>query len=85
MTSRLGTGKLVTFFYSVAKSAACYGKYSGFESRHPSKIINGRHKRRSGRHTLARKKRRKKKLSLLWKELLTNGSRLNYLEGWVAK
>jgi hypothetical protein len=24
------------------------------ESRHPSKIINGRHKRRSGRHTLAR-------------------------------
>ena len=34
---------------------------SGFESRHPSKIINGRHKRRSGRHTLARQKNIQKK------------------------
>jgi hypothetical protein len=32
-------------------------QHSGFESRHPSKIINGRHKRRSGRHTLVRQKK----------------------------
>jgi hypothetical protein len=40
----------------VAKGPACHGKLSGFESGHPSTIINGRHKQRSGQHTLARKK-----------------------------
>ncbi len=38
--------------------------YDGFESRHPSKIINGQHKRRSGRHTLACQKIYKKNNSL---------------------
>jgi hypothetical protein len=33
---------------------ACHGKFSGFESRHSSKIINGQHKQRNGQHTLAR-------------------------------
>ncbi len=42
--------------------ASLLRQYSGFESRHPSKIINGRHKRRSGRHTLARQKNIKKTL-----------------------
>ncbi len=36
--------------------ASLLRQYSGFESRHPSKIVNGRHKRRSGQHTLARQK-----------------------------
>ncbi len=36
---------------------------SGFKSRHLSKIQNGRHKQRSGQHTLARPKICKKKLN----------------------
>ncbi len=42
----------------VAKLLAplCYRQHSEFEFRHPSKIINGRHKQRSGQHTIARKK-----------------------------
>jgi hypothetical protein len=31
-------------------------QFSKFEFRHPSNIKNGRHKKRSGQHTLARKK-----------------------------
>ncbi len=34
---------------------------SGFESRHLPKILNGRHKQRSGQHTLARQKNNTKK------------------------
>jgi hypothetical protein len=41
-------------------------QYSGFESRHPSKIINGRHKQMSGRHTLARQKIYKKNVYYLY-------------------
>jgi hypothetical protein len=50
----------------VAKSVArqLASEHSGFESRHPSKIINGRHKRRSGRHTPARQKNIQKNIYL---------------------
>ncbi len=43
----------------VAKLVACRlpRQHSGFESRHLSKIKNGRHNQRSGQHTLARKKK----------------------------
>ncbi len=52
----------ITMFAKSAKwlsrqRASLLRQYSGFESRHPSKIINGRHKQRSGRHTLARQKK----------------------------
>jgi hypothetical protein len=33
---------------------------SGFESRHFSKVQNGRHKQRSGQHTTAHQKNKKK-------------------------
>jgi hypothetical protein len=33
---------------------ACHDKLSGFDSRHPSKIVNGRYKQRTGLHSLAR-------------------------------
>ncbi len=50
-----------------AKLVACplarmLREHSEFEFRHPSKIINGRHKQRSGQHVLARQKNIKKKL-----------------------
>jgi hypothetical protein len=40
---------------------AVFAAQSEFEFRHPSKIINGRHKQRSGQHTLAREKIYKKR------------------------
>ncbi len=45
--------------YSVARQLAM-----AVLCRHPSNIINGRHKRRSGRHTLARQKIYKKNYTL---------------------
>jgi hypothetical protein len=49
------------YFDAVSCAPVRHGQLSGFESRHPSKFINGRHKRRSGRHTLARQKKYIKK------------------------
>jgi hypothetical protein len=45
----------------VGKRACLLRQLSGFESRHLSKIQNGRHKQRSGQHTLARPKNIHKK------------------------
>ncbi len=48
----------------VDSAPACYGSSFVFESRHLSKIQNGRHKQRSGqggKHTLSRKKMHKEK------------------------
>ncbi len=42
--------------------AACYGSTLGSNPDIPQKIINGLHRRRSGRHTLARQKIYKKKI-----------------------
>jgi len=35
---------------------ACYGELSGFESKYIVKTQNGRHKQKSGQHTLASQK-----------------------------
>ncbi len=40
----------------MAKFDRLLRQHSEFAFRHPSKIINGRHKQRSGQHTLARQK-----------------------------
>ncbi len=43
-------------------------QHSGFKSSHPSKIVNGQHVRRSGRHTVVPPKKKKKNVPVLIKK-----------------
>jgi hypothetical protein len=61
---------LVKLFYTYCSINILLGQLSGFESKHLPKIQNGRHKQKSGQHTLARLKSIKKRFRVSHKMVL---------------